>query len=170
MHIPGVNQYGSTTPPAGRRGAAELRSGTERLARHARELNAYATEGMRTPSNTEDTELSSRTVSWMESIKTHFKKIKHRIIIAVCNMRLHCHFYIDDDTRRELKRSVRESERELKILDSEQQRKYHFNQLREELEDGRIREAATHALQAGRQGVLELFHKFQKEVDIGENQ
>lgn len=170
MHIHGVNPYRPDTPPAGRRGAAELRSGTERLARHARELNAYVTEGMRTPSNTEDTELSSRTVSWMESIKTHFKKIKHRIIIAVCNMRLHCHFYIDDDTRRELKRSVRKSERELNILDSEQQRKFHVNQLREELDDGRIGEAAKHALQAGCQGVREFLHKFQKDVDIGENQ
>ena len=170
MHIHSVNSYGSATPPAVRRGAAELRSGTGRLARHARELNAYVTEGMRTPSNTEDTELSSRTVSWMERIKTHFKKIKHRIIIAVCNMRLHCHFYIDDDTRRELKRSVRKSERELNILDSEQQRKFHVNQLREELDDGRIGEAAKHALQAGCQGVREFLHKFQKDVDIGENQ
>lgn len=170
MHIHGVDPYGPKTSPAGRRGAAEFRSGTERLARHARELNAYVTEGMRTPSNTEDTELSSRTVSWMESIKTHFKKIKHRIIIAVCNMRLHCHFYTDDDTRRELKRSVRESERELNILDSEQQRKFHVNQLKEELDDGRIGEAARHALQAGCQGVREFFHKFQKDVDIGENQ
>ena len=170
MHIHGVNPYGPTTPPAGRRGAAELRSGTERLARHARELNAYVTEGMRTPSNTEDTELSSRTVSWMESIKTHFKKIKHRIIIAVCNMRLHCHFYVDDDTRRELKRSVRESERELKILDSEQQRKFHVNQLREELDDGRIGEAAKHAFQAGVQGMRNLFHEFQKGLDIGQIQ
>ena len=146
-------------------GATGFRSGAASLASNARKLNS--TEGLRSPSNTEETELSSRIVAWMENIKTHFEKLKHRIIIAVCKMRLHCHFYLDEDTRRELKQSVRVSERELRILDSEQQCKFHVNQSREEFEDGRLGEATKHALQAGIEGMRNLFHEFQKDLDIG---
>ena len=166
--IYGTSSSSSSTYSVGRGGAAGLCSGAASLASNARKLNP--TEGLRSPSNTEETELSSRIVAWMENITTHFKKIKHRIIIAVCNMRLHCHFYLDGDTRRELKKSVEESKRELRILDSEQQRKFHVNQLREELDDGRIGEAAKHAFQAGVQGMRNLFHEFQKGLDIGQIQ
>lgn len=151
----------------GRGGAAGLCSSAARLGRNARELN-YVTEGIRTPSNIEETELSSRKVAWVENIKIHLKKFKHRIIIAFCNMRLHCHFYSDDDTRKELKRTVRESQAELNILDSEQRRRIHVNQMREELEDRRYLEAGKHALRAGYHGAREGWRRLWKNVPENE--
>ena len=163
MNIHGVNPSSSPTSSAGRRRAAEP-SGAKWLAHHARELNAYVTEGMRTLSNVEETELSSRKITWVESIKTHFKKIKHRIIVAFCSMRLHCHFYLDDDTRKELKRSVRQAENELKILDSEQQRMNNVERMKEQLEDGEYGKAAKSAFEAGCHGLREGFCKMRKNI------
>ena len=153
---------GSSTHSVGGGRAEGLRSSAQRLANNARKLN-HATEG--TPSNIEDTELSSRKVAWVENIKIHLKIIKQRIIIAFCNMRLHCHFYCDENTCKELKRTVREAEVELKILDSEQRRRIHVNKMKKELEDGEYVKAGIQAVQAGFHRVRGSLHSFLKETN-----
>ena len=144
--------------------ASRLRRAAGAYNRRAHRLSTPPTEGLRGDRKTEDTELSSRKVVWLEKVTRCLKKIKHRFVIAFNSMRLQCHFYTDPETRKELKQSISASKIELGILDGEQKRKKNIEQMREEFQDGRYAKAAGHVLEAGCHGVSEAVLKLQKHI------
>ncbi len=161
----GVSLNSPTTPPVNRGKVSRLRRRAEAFSRNAEQLNGRTTRGMQEARKTQEIPLSSRKVAWVEKVKIHLQKIKHRVIIGFNNMRLFCHFYSGQQNRAELKRSIDISKRQLEILNNQQDCRDNIQRARENFEDGQYKAAAKDACRAIVAGAREGFGRVANQLD-----